>query len=358
MNKNNLAEIWQIIENHAKDLGFSNISVTDCDLSRYIQHYHNWVNQNYHGDMVYMTSHGDKRYHPEKLVEGTQRVIVVTVPYLTKKYDLKEVKKELKQQSDQAAISRYAWGRDYHKVIKKRLELLAKLINEKLEGHQYRVFTDSAPVLEKPLAEKANLGSYGKHSNILTKAGSWFFLGEIYTNIPFKPVNITETEDLCGACTACIKVCPTNAIVAPKIVDARRCISYLTIENKGPIPLEYRKAIGNRIYGCDDCQLICPWNRYATVTPIKNFEVRHQLDSISLLDVFNWDEKTFLKKTEGSAIRRIKYLRWIRNIAIALGNAPHQREIIQALEAKKLIITDEMVLEHIDWAIDQQQPTG
>ncbi|TNF68617.1 MAG: tRNA epoxyqueuosine(34) reductase QueG [Gammaproteobacteria bacterium] len=354
MTETELIQLWQLIKEKSRSLGFSNISITDCDLSRYVIHFNNWLSQNYHGSMNYMTNHYEKRIHPEQLVEGTQRVIVVTVPYLTEKYDLKETITNLNSPSEQAMISRYAWGRDYHKVIRKRLGKLAEYISSFFPNHHYRAFTDSAPVLEKPLAEKAGLGSTGKHSNILNKQGSWFFLGELYTNIPFKAENVTEPEDLCGKCKACISICPTNAIVAPKVVNASRCISYLTIENKGPIPIEFRKAIGNRVYGCDDCQLACPWNRYAKLTTIEDFKMRHNFNQISLLEVFQWDEKTFLKKTEGSAMRRVGYLSWLRNVAVALGNASYNPEIIKALESKKTLISDKMVLEHINWAIKQQ----
>ncbi|MCF6764904.1 tRNA epoxyqueuosine(34) reductase QueG [Thiotrichales bacterium 19S3-7] len=349
-----LAKIWQLIKEKSIELGFSNISVTDCELSRYISHFKHWLNENYHGSMTYMNNHFDKRTHPEKLVEGTQRVIIVTIPYLTEKYDLKTTITKLNKPSEQAIISRYAWGRDYHKVIRKRLQKLADYISSFFDNHHYRAFTDSAPVLEKPLAEKSGLGVIAKHSNLLTKQGSWFFLGELYTNIPFKAENITESEDLCKKCKACISICPTEAIIAPKVVDAKRCISYLTIENKGPIPIKFRKAIGNRIYGCDDCQLVCPWNRYAKLTTIEDFKTRHSFNQISLLEVFQWDEKTFFKKTEGSAIRRIGYLSWLRNVAVALGNAPYHVDILKVLENQRLLISDEMVIEHINWAIKEQ----
>lgn len=349
-----LNHLWLEVKNKATKLGFSDIQVTDCDLSRYITHYNNWIKNNYHGSMNYMTTHGEKRYEPEKLIPDTQRVIIVAVPYLTKQYEFKNIKKELDEVTDKAIISRYAWGRDYHKVIRKKLNQLAQFITEIYSSHQYRAFTDSAPVLEKPLAEKAGLGIIGKHSNLLNKQGSWFFIGEIYSNIPFKINKKIESEDLCGKCRACINICPTNAIIKDKVVDARKCISYLTIENKDEIPLEFRKQIGSRIYGCDDCQLICPWNRYAKLTTIDDFKTRHSLDNLTLLELFNWNEQTFLKNTEGSAIRRIGYLQWIRNLAIGLGNAPKNNEILDALYKKRNEVKNEMVLEHINWAITEQ----
>jgi epoxyqueuosine reductase len=261
-------------------------------------------------------------------------------------------------------ISRYALGRDYHKVMRKRLQKLADKIKSRIGEFGYRVFVDSAPVLEKALAEKSGLGWIGKHSNLInTKAGSWFFLGEIYTDLPL-PLSQADTglsntqhtaENHCGTCTACIDICPTKAIVAPYIVDARRCISYLTIELQGSIPVEFRQDMGNRIYGCDDCQLSCPWNRFSQATSEQDFFTRHPLDAPDLVTLFNWSEDEFMKNTEGSAIRRIGYQRWLRNIAIALGNAATSRKTIQTLEQKKKeCINDEMLAEHINWALEKQ----
>jgi epoxyqueuosine reductase len=255
---------------------------------------------------------------------------------------------------DRAYISRYALGRDYHKLMRKRLQQLATRIQRQVKDFDYRVFVDSAPVLEKALAEKAGLGWIGKHSNLINKkTGSWFFLGEIYTNLPL-PVTVDDNANHCGHCSACIDICPTRAIVAPFQVDARRCISYLTIELHGSIPEEFRQAMGNRIYGCDDCQLCCPWNRFMQPSAEHDFFTRHPLDNASLLELFNWTEQTFLEKTEGSAIRRIGYLRWLRNIAVALGNAPFSETIVQSLAEKRNLLDDAMVIEHIDWALQQQ----
>jgi epoxyqueuosine reductase len=248
-------------------------------------------------------------------------------------------------------ISRYALGRDYHKVMRRRLQQLVAKITSEVGEFGHRVFVDSAPVLEKPLAEKAGLGWIGKHTNLINRhAGSWFFLGEIYTDLPL-PVDTPSHESHCGTCQACIDICPTNAIVAPYQLDARRCISYLTIELKGPIPIEFRSQIGNRIYGCDDCQLVCPWNRFSTPSKEPDFRTRHQLDAPDLVELFGWDEQTFLDNTAGSAIRRIGHLHWLRNIAVALGNAPQSASIIEALRSRRGL--DPMLDEHIDWALEQ-----
>jgi epoxyqueuosine reductase len=252
-----------------------------------------------------------------------------------------------------AYISRYALGRDYHTLMRKRLEKLAQKIKENIAPMGYRAFCDSAPVLEKAIAEKAGLGWIGKHTNIInSKAGSWFFLGEIYTDLPLD-IDQPQTQSHCGSCTACIDVCPTGAIVAPYQVDARLCISYLTIELKTSIPVELRPHLGNRIYGCDDCQLCCPWNKFAKFTNEKDFHPRHNLHTPDLIELFLWDEKTFLHKTEGSAIRRIGHECWLRNIAVALGNAPKDENIIAALKTR-LTHSSEMVREHVEWALEQQ----
>jgi epoxyqueuosine reductase len=250
-------------------------------------------------------------------------------------------------------VSRYALGRDYHKLIRKRLQKLARRLEDEIGEYGYRVFTDSAPVLEKALAAKAGIGWIGKHSNVLHRDhSSWFFLGEIYTDLklnPDKPV-----EDHCGECIRCIEVCPTNAIVSPYVVDARRCISYLTIEHHSAIPVEFRKAIGNRIYGCDDCQLFCPWNRFETQTSEIDFQARHQLDSIRLLDCFAWSESDFLTRFEGSPIRRIGYRNWRRNLAIALGNAAYDPHIVEVLQ-QAIDTADDLIREHCQWALEEQR---
>ena len=340
----------------SEELGFQQLGVSDIDLSKHEKHLNDWLAAGFHGEMRYMSKHGSKRSHPEELVNNTCRVISVRMDYMPPDCELSDAVLENPQLG---YISRYALGRDYHKVMRKRLQKLAEHIHTQIGDYGYRVFVDSAPVLEKALAEKSGLGWIGKHSNLINqKAGSWFFLGEIYTNLPL-PLSDADTEKTpenhCGTCTACIDICPTKAIIAPYKVDARRCISYLTIELHGSIPLEFRKNMGNRIYGCDDCQLCCPWNRFSQPTTEHDFFTRHPLDAPDLLELFNWSEDEFLKNTEGSAIRRIGYSRWLRNIAIALGNAPSSKNIIQALEKKKQLLSDhEMVTEHIDWALREQ----
>jgi epoxyqueuosine reductase len=298
--------------------------------------------------MDYMQRHGTKRSRPAELVPGTVRVISVRMDYLPEPQDQA---RQLLDDRSRAYISRYALGRDYHKVLRGRLRLLARRIEERIGEFGYRVFVDSAPVLEKALAEKAGIGWVGKHTNVIDRdQGSWFFLGELYTDLPL-PVDQTE-ESHCGSCTACIDVCPTRAIVAPYSLDARRCISYLTIELKDAIPIEFRKAIGNRIYGCDDCQIFCPWNKFAKPTGEADFAPRHGLDSADLVELFAWNEETWLQKTEGSAIRRIGFERWQRNIAIALGNAESTPEVIASLRTRRSG-ESEMVAEHVMWALAQ-----
>jgi epoxyqueuosine reductase len=295
-----------------------------------------------------MHRHGTKRSRPDELVPGTRRVISVRMDYLP---EPESTARELLDHESRAYISRYALGRDYHKVLRKRLQKLARRIEDRIGEFGYRAFVDSAPVLEKALAEKAGLGWIGKHSNLINRDhGSWFFLGELYTDLPL-PVDVAE-QSHCGSCNACIDVCPTRAIIAPYVLDARRCISYLTIELKGAIPTEFRKAIGNRIYGCDDCQLCCPWNKFAKPTAEADFAPRHGLETADLLELFNWSEETWLEKTEGSAIRRIGYERWLRNIAIALGNATTTPELVEALE-KRQHAASELLAEHIRWALAQ-----
>jgi epoxyqueuosine reductase len=336
-------ELW------ARELGFQQCAISTIHLDQAEARLHDWLARGFHGDMDYMASHGSKRSRPAELVPGTLSVISVRMDYFPA--EARDIESVL-QTPGLAFISRYATGRDYHKLIRNRLQKLVDAMRAEIGDFGYRVFSDSAPVLEKPLAEKAGLGWIGKHTNLInSKAGSWFFLGEIYTDLPLTP-SPQAAENHCGSCSACIDICPTRAIVAPYQLDARRCISYLTIEYKGRIPFEFRKAMGNRIYGCDDCQLVCPWNRFAKSTTEKDFAVRHTLDAAYLLDLFAWDEQEFLKKTEGSAIRRIGYMQWLRNIAIALGNAPRSDEIIQALTNKREHV-NELVREHIDWALAQ-----
>lgn len=340
------------LEQWAEALGFEALGVSDIDLSETEQELQQWLAKGFHGDMDWMQRHGSKRTRPAELVPGTISIISVRMNYLpAETHDPIMVLNH----PELAYVSRYALGRDYHKVMRHRLQKLAEKIKEHLRSlaldMQYRVFVDSAPVMEKPIAVKAGLGWEGKHTNVLNQAaGSWFFLGEIYTNLPLA-VSQSVTNH-CGTCTACIDVCPTQAIVKPYELDARRCISYLTIEHKGVIAEEFRKPMANRIYGCDDCQLICPWNRFATTTNEADFAIRNHLDASHLLTLFAWTEAEFLSKLEGSAIRRIGFERWQRNIAIALGNAPTSLEIVTALKQGYVNASD-MVREHIDWALKQ-----
>lgn len=337
------------IKEWGRELGFQQVGITDIQLANAESRLLEWLAQSFHGEMQYMARHGTKRSRPHELLPGTIRVISARMDYLPANTKLIEVL----QQPELAYISRYALGRDYHKLIPKRLKQLAEKIREQAGAMGYRVFTDSAPVLEKPLAEKAGLGWIGKHTNLInSKAGSWFFLGEIFTDLPL-PIDAPQEKSHCGSCTACMDVCPTAAIIAPYQLDARRCISYLTIEFRGSIPLEFRPLMGNRIYGCDDCQLFCPWNKFAKHTKENDFHPRHHLDAAQLIDLFNWSEADFLRYTEGSAIRRIGYECWLRNIAIALGNAPHHHNIVTALTAR-LEHTSELVLEHVRWALQRQ----
>ena len=346
VNINDPQELARQIKAWGAELGFQQVGITDLNLAEAERHLDNWLARNFHGEMNYMHKHGLKRTRPELLEPGTVRVISARMDYLPE-----PAEKLVSALEDpvSAYISRYALGRDYHKVLRRRLRQLAEKIQAKTGAFGYRVFVDSAPVMEKAMAEKAGLGWIGKHSNLINKqAGSWFFLGEIYTDLPL-PVDSTALGH-CGECRACLDVCPTQAIVAPYQVDARRCISYLTIELKGAIPEELRPLIGNRIYGCDDCQLICPWNRFAKLTGQADFKPRHNLEAAQLLEVFAWTETEFLNKTEGSAIRRIGYQRWLRNIAVALGNTPRSEEIEKALK-KKLSACSDLVREHIVWAL-------
>jgi epoxyqueuosine reductase len=332
------------------ELGFQQTGIADIDLKEAEARLADWLRSKFHGSMDYMERHGSKRSRPEELVPGTLRVISVRMDYLPQK---QEAAKRLLDDGKSAYISRYALGRDYHKVLRGRLRALARRIQENVGEFGYRVFVDSAPVLEKALAEKSGIGWVGKHTNLIDReTGSWFFLGELYTDLPL-PIDPPE-ESHCGTCTACIDICPTKAIVAPYSLDARRCISYLTIENKQAIPVEFRKAIGNRIYGCDDCQLFCPWNKFAKPTAENDFAPRHGLDTAQLTDLFKWSEETWLEKTEGSAIRRIGFERWLRNIAVALGNATTTPTVIEVLTAR-MQDDSPLVSEHVEWALQQHQ---
>lgn len=332
------------------DLGFQKMGISDIDLGDAEGRLRQWLSANFHGGMDYMHRHGSKRSRPDELVPGTVRVISVRMNYLPEQQDNA---KRLLDHDSKAYISRYALGRDYHKLLRTRLRALADRIEQRIGKFGYRVFVDSAPVLEKALAEKAGIGWIGKHTNVIDKdTGSWFFLGELYTDVPL-PID-AAAESHCGSCTVCIDICPTNAIVAPYSLDARRCISYLTIENKRSIPVEFRKAIGNRIYGCDDCQLFCPWNKFARPTAEKDFAPRHGLDAVQLTELFSWDREAWLRKTEGSAIRRIGHERWLRNIAVALGNAKTTPGVVAALK-KRQHDDSELVTEHVEWALQQHE---
>jgi epoxyqueuosine reductase len=343
-------ELVRRIRAWASDLGFQQVGISDLDLSDAEARLSDWLGRQYHGDMAYMERHGTKRSRPAELVPGTLSVIAVRMDYLPEPQDRA---KALLDHPDKAYVSRYALGRDYHKVVRGRLRTLARRIEQRVGPFGNRVFVDSAPVLEKPLAEKAGLGWIGKHTNLINASeGSWFFLGELYTDLPLPPDE--KASGHCGSCRACIDVCPTDAIVAPYQLDARRCISYLTIEHHGSVPEQFRKAVGNRIYGCDDCQLFCPWNKFAQPTAEADFRPRHGLGDAALADLFHWDEATWLERTEGSAIRRIGFGRWLRNIAIALGNARTSPAIISALEARRQH-PDPVVREHVEWALEQHQ---
>lgn len=345
-----LAELAARIKVWGRELGFQQIGITDCHLARHGERLREWLAAGYNGDMDWMGAHGEKRWRPELLQPGTLRAISARLDYLPPDTQPVRVLKD----SSKAYVSRYATGRDYHKLIRKRLAQLAQKIDAWCEEHDIessgRAFTDSAPVMERALAEKAGLGWIGKNCMVINSgAGSWFFLGEIYTNLAL-PADGGEEPNQCGDCTACLKVCPTDAFVGPYQLDARRCISYLTIENKGAIPEEFREPMGNRVFGCDDCQIICPWNKFAKPTAEGDFHPRHGLDDGDLLGLFRWSEEEFLRRTEGSAIRRIGYQRWRRNLAVALGNGEADPEVIGELESA-LPRETPLVAEHIEWAL-------
>ncbi|VAW71669.1 Epoxyqueuosine reductase [hydrothermal vent metagenome] len=338
------------IKRWGEELGFQQVGITDTNLEKHEAELLNWLKHNYHGEMDYMQRHGCKRSRPQELMPGTLRIISVRMDYWPPQTTAADT---LLDDPVRAYLSRYALGRDYHKLLRKRLQKLAKHIEEKVGPFGYRAFTDSAPVLEKAIAQKAGLGWIGKHTNLIdNRGGSWFFLGELYTDLPL-PID-TPADPHCGTCETCIEACPTNAIIAPYRLDARRCISYLTIELRGAIPEEFRPLMGNRIYGCDDCQLVCPWNRFAQLTRESDFTPRHELDSSSLVRLFSWDEAMFLSKTEGTAIRRIGHECWLRNIAVALGNAPSSPTVISALKSRQED-PSELVREHVNWALRQHK---
>jgi len=353
---NKLKDLAKKVKAWGLELGFQQVAISQPDLSSASKNLLSWLDKGYQGSMQWMGEHGEKRYTPDQLVEKTLRVISVRMDYLADNNMIAVLKDDNK-----AYISRYALGRDYHKLIRKRLAKLGKKIETEIDflglNHlqlTQRPFVDSAPVMEKPIAEQAGLGWIGKNTLLLNdKAGSWFFLGEIYISLEL-PVDISEQTNKCGNCRACLKVCPTNAFPEPYVLDARRCISYLTIESQEPIPKELRPLMGNRVFGCDDCQIICPWNRYSSKTKEMDFSPRHNLDNSDLVTLFEWTEEEFLNNTEGSPIRRIGYQRWLRNLSVGLGNAPASQRIVDALN-KRADDPSALVREHVLWAINQQQ---
>lgn len=340
-----LLALAEQIKNWGRDLGFQKVGIAAADLPDDERHLLAWLADGRHGEMEYMARHGTKRTRPAELVPGTVRVVAARMDYWPGGADPEAVLLD----PSRGYVSRYAVGRDYHKVVRNRLARLADRIAAAAGTAGYRAFTDSAPILEKALARNAGLGWIGKHTNLLDRHdGSWFFLGEVFTDLPL-PVDAPVSAH-CGSCTACIDICPTRAIVAPYQLDARRCISYLTIELEGPIPEEFRGAIGNRIYGCDDCQLVCPWNRYAKQATEPGFRARHGLDAPGLVELIAWTEAQFLERTSGSAIHRIGHVRWLRNVAIALGNAPRS-PVRDAALAARLEHPSEVVRGAVRWAL-------
>lgn len=355
----NPAALAATIKAWGRELGFADVRISGIDLSRAEAGLQAWLDAGHHGEMDYMAAHGMKRARPAELVPGTQRVITARMDYLPQSVDdnWRDTEWSRSRDAQQAVVSVYARGRDYHKVLRARLQQLAQRIENEAGAFGYRVFTDSAPVMEVALASKAGLGWRGKHTLLLTReAGSMFFLGEMYTDLPL-PVD-EPVSNHCGQCHACIDVCPTQAILAPYKLDARRCISYLTIELKGSIPLELRPLIGNRVLGCDDCQLICPWNKFAKRAVLADFNVRNGLDGATLVELFAWTEEEFNQRLEGSAIRRIGHERWLRNIAVGLGNAakilPGDPGMMQALQ-QRASHPSALVREHVAWALAQHE---
>lgn len=340
------------IRDWSQALGFQQLGVSGTDLADDERHLLAYLEAGYHGEMDYMAKHGTLRSRPTELVPGTLRVLSVRMDYWPGDTQMAE---RLKQ-PQQAYISRYALGRDYHKLVRKRLQQLAQRIAEQIGPFGYRVFVDSAPLLEKALARNAGLGWMGKNTLIINRsAGSWFFLGEILVDFPL-PLDTPLARNHCGSCSACLDICPTNAFVSPYVLDGRRCISYLTIELKGAIPVELRPLIGNRVFGCDDCQIVCPWNRFAQPTQEQDFHPRQQLDNSTLAELFMWTEEEFLKRTEGSPIRRSGYEGWLRNLAVGLGNAPSTIPVLTALEARREHPSP-LVREHVAWALQQHTLT-
>ena len=345
-----LDNLASALKEKAFELGFQQCAITLPDMRSEESYLREWLEKNYQGEMGFLADHFEKRIDPKQLVDGTLRVIMVRMDYLPS--DVKFT--SILANPNKGYIARYALGRDYHKLIRNRLKHLGQWLEERCEQSiKFRPFVDSAPILERPLARDAGLGWVGKHTLLLNRsAGSWFFLGSLFIDLPL-PIDTPESETHCGKCTACMDICPTNAFPAPYVLDARRCISYLTIEHRGSIPVELRPLMGNRIFGCDDCQMICPWNRFARHTDEDDFSPRHQLDDQDLLELFSWSEEEFLAKTEGSAIRRTGYQGWRRNIAIALGNSGDSKALEALKSAVDAQIDTPMVQEHLLWALNQ-----
>ncbi|WP_313643700.1 tRNA epoxyqueuosine(34) reductase QueG [Stenotrophomonas sp.] len=344
----NPAQLSLRIRQLARDAGFQRCGVSGIELGQDEAHLADWLGKGLYGTMEWMARHGSLRARPQELLPGTVRVISVGLDYGHK--DDAEAWATLND-GERAYVARYALGRDYHKLMRNRLQKLAERIGSEIGPFGYRVFVDSAPVLERALARNAGLGWIGKHTCLIDRnGGSWFFLGEIYVDLPL-PIDVPATAH-CGTCTRCIDVCPTAAIIAPHRLDARRCISYLTIEHDGAIPLEMRPLMGNRIYGCDDCQLVCPWNKFARRTDEPDFRARNNLDTATLPELFAWDEEEFLRRTEGSPIRRSGHERWLRNIAVALGNATPTPTVLQALHSRSGHASP-LVREHVQWALQR-----
>lgn len=341
-------ELKAWIKAQALDLGFSDCVIAKPDAQAELARFQEYLDRGYHGDMKFLEENLEKRADPTLLVPGTKSIICVRMDYLVETPQPRYIPDE----PNSAIIARYARGRDYHKTMRGRLKILASRLREKIGDFESRPFADSAPIFEKSLAENAGMGWTGKHTLLIhKKSGSFFVLGELFTSLEL-PFDSPATKH-CGSCTACIDICPTQAIVEPYMLDARKCIAYLTIEYQGIIPEELRQGIGNRVFGCDDCQLICPWNSFAKTTSVDDFHPRHGLDQVSLLQLWQWDEATFLSRTEGSPLRRTGYQSFMRNIAIGLGNAPFSKQIVENLKASRDAF-DHIVQVHIDWAIEQQ----
>lgn len=349
-----IARDWSVLAGRIRqwsaELGFRSVGITDTGLEHAEADLESWLEAGCHGSMHWMARHGRKRTRPAELVPGTIRVISVSMDYWPAEA---APPRPILQDPARGYVSRYALGRDYHKLMRNRLQALADRIADEVGAFGYRAFVDSAPVMEKPLAQKAGMGVQGKHTCLIEPGhGSWFFLGELYTDLPLPVDSPHPQTDVCGGCRACINACPTGAITGPYRLDARRCISYLTIENPGPIPEALRPLLGNRIYGCDDCQLVCPWNRHATTADERDFRTRNGLDDPDLVELFSWNQAEFLERLAGSPIRRIGHAHWLRNIAVALGNAPTTPEVIAALRARA-DHPSELVREHVIWALRQ-----